>query len=171
MTMEMRFLGTTGVRVSAFALGTMGFGGDPQRPLVGSAGLAEATRMVDLALATGVNLFDTADSYSGGRSEELLGAALGNRRDDVLISTKVHARSGDGPNDVGQSRWHIVRACEASLRRLGTDHIDVYHVHGFDAARRSTRCSPASTVWSPPGRSATSPARTTPGGSWSPPTA
>lgn len=133
MNMEMRFLGTTGVKVSAFTLGTMGFGGDPQRPLVGSAGLDDATRMVDLALDAGVNLFDTANSYSGGRSEELLGTALGRRRDRVLISTKVHARSGDGPNDVGQSRWHIVRACEASLRRLGTDHIDVYHVHGFDA--------------------------------------
>lgn len=132
MTMEMRFLGSTGVKVSTFTLGTMGFGGDPQRPLVGTAGFDEATRMIDLALEAGVNLFDTADSYSGGRSEELLGAALGRRRDDVLISTKVHARSGDGPNDAGQSRWHIVRACEASLRRLGTDHIDVYHVHGFD---------------------------------------
>ena len=133
MTMEMRFLGSSGVRVSAFALGTMGFGGDPDRPLVGSAGLDDATRQVDLALEAGINLFDTADVYSGGRSEELLGAALGRRRDDVLICTKVHARSGAGPNDVGQSRWHIMRSCEASLRRLGTDHIDVYHVHGFDA--------------------------------------
>lgn len=98
--MELRFLGASGVEVSTLEL---------------------ATRMVDACLDAGVNLFDTANSYSAGRSEALLGAALGRRRDDVLISTKVHARTGDGPNDVGQSRWNLVRACEASLRRLATD--------------------------------------------------
>jgi aryl-alcohol dehydrogenase-like predicted oxidoreductase len=129
--MEMRFLGETGLKVSAFALGTMGFGGGTASP-VGTIDLDEATRQVSTSLDAGVNLFDSANSYNGGRAEELLGRALGPRRDDVLISTKVHARSGDGPNDVGQSRWHIVRACEASLRRLDTEHIDIYHVHGFD---------------------------------------
>lgn len=129
--MQMRFVGDTGLRVSSFALGTMGFGGGARSP-VGNIDLDLATRMVSAALDAGVNLFDTANSYAGGRSEELLGKALGNRRDDVLISTKVHARAGNGPNDVGQSRWNIVRSCDASLRRLGTDHIDIFHVHGFD---------------------------------------
>jgi aryl-alcohol dehydrogenase-like predicted oxidoreductase len=119
--------------VSAFALGTMGFGGDPAAPVVGSVDLDDATRQVRRALDAGVNLFDTANSYGQGRSEELLGRALGRDRDRVLVSTKVNARVGDGPNDVGQSRWHVLRSCEASLRRLGTDHIDVFHVHGFDA--------------------------------------
>lgn len=131
--MELRFLGSSGVRVSVLALGTMGFGGDPARPVVGSIDLDEATRQVRMALDAGVNLFDTANSYGGGRSEELLGAALGAARDRVLVSTKVHARVGDGPNDVGQSRWHVLRSVEGSLRRLGTDRIDVLHVHGFDA--------------------------------------
>jgi len=129
--MEMNFLGDTGLKVSAFALGTMGFGGATSSP-VGDIDIDVATRQVAMSLDAGVNLFDSANSYSAGRAEELLGRALGSRRDDVLVSTKVHARSGDGPNDVGQSRWHVVRACEASLRRLGTDHIDIYHVHGFD---------------------------------------
>ena len=129
--METRFLGTTGLRVSTFALGTMGFGGGAQSP-VGDIDLDTARRMVAMGLDAGVNLFDTANSYGGGRSEELLGKALGSRRDDVLVSTKVHARAGAGPNDVGQSRWNIVRSCEASLRRLGTGHIDLFHVHGFD---------------------------------------
>jgi aryl-alcohol dehydrogenase-like predicted oxidoreductase len=129
--METRFLGTTGLQVSTLALGTMGFGGGAQSP-VGTIDVDAARHMVGLALDAGVNLFDTANSYSGGRAEEVLGQALGCRRDEVLISTKVHARTGDGVNDVGQSRWNIVRACEASLRRLGTDHIDLFHVHGFD---------------------------------------
>ena len=129
--MELRFLGAAGVRVSALALGTMGFGnsGSP----VGAVDLAGARDQVAMALDAGVNLFDTSDTYQGGQAEELLGRALGRRRDEVLIGTKVHARVGDGPNDVGQSRWHVLRACEASLRRLGTDRIDLYHVHGFDA--------------------------------------
>jgi len=130
-SMEMRFLGTTGLRVSVFALGTMGFGGGPQSP-VGRIDGELATRMIEHALDRGVNLFDTANSYSGGRAEELLGAALGRHRDDVLISTKAHARTGDGPNDVGQSRWNLIRSCDTSLRRLRTDHIDIFHVHGFD---------------------------------------
>lgn len=129
--LEVRFLGATGVRVSVLSLGTMGFGvtGSP----VGSIDLADAREQVAMALDAGINLFDTADAYQGGQAEQLLGRALGRRRDEVLIGTKVHARVGDGPNDVGQSRWHVLRGCEDSLRRLGTDRIDVYHVHGFDA--------------------------------------
>jgi aryl-alcohol dehydrogenase-like predicted oxidoreductase len=129
--LELRFVGATGVRVSALALGTMGFGttGSP----VGSIDLPGAKEQVAMALDAGINLFDTADAYQGGHAEQLLGRALGRRRDDVLVSTKVHARVGAGPNDVGQSRWHVLKGCEASLRRLGTDHIDIYHVHGFDA--------------------------------------
>src|SRR5207302_6838731 len=94
---------------------------------------AEATRLVDICLQAGVNLFDTADVYSNGLSETVLGKAIAGRRDDVLISTKATFRMGDGPNDLGSSRYHLVRACEASLRRLQTDYIDVYHLHGFDA--------------------------------------
>jgi aryl-alcohol dehydrogenase-like predicted oxidoreductase len=122
---ELRWLGASGLRVSTFALGTMGFGAPGSTE-------EDARAQVDLALERGVLLFDTADRYGDGASEEVLGRALGARRDDVLLSTKVHARTGPGPNDVGQSRWHVLRGCEASLRRLGTDRIDVYHVHGFD---------------------------------------
>jgi aryl-alcohol dehydrogenase-like predicted oxidoreductase len=130
--MEYRWLGTTGVKVSTLALGTMGFGGAATGGWVGTIDLDDATRQVRMALDAGVNLFDTANGYSKGASEELLGRALGSARDGVLVSTKAHVRVGEGVNDVGQSRWHLLRACEASLRRLGTDHIDVYHVHGFD---------------------------------------
>ncbi len=129
----MRFLGSTGVKVSSLALGTMGFGGTGHLAAIGTIDLDDARRQVGMALDAGVNLFDSANGYGLGRSEELLGQALGARRGDVLVSTKVNARVGEGPNDVGQSRWHLLRACEGSLRRLGTDHIDVYHVHGYDA--------------------------------------
>ena len=95
--------------------------------------VAEATRLVDICLEAGVNLFDTADIYSDGRSEEVLGKALEGRRDQVLISTKATFRLGEGPNDVGSSRYHLRRAMEGSLRRLGTDYMDIYHLHGFDA--------------------------------------
>ncbi len=128
--MEYRFLGTTGLKVSVLSLGTMGFGaGDPDGRTAASQSAAE---QVGRALDAGVNLFDTADSYGQGRAEELLGSALGRRRDGVLVSSKVHSRSGSGPNDVGLSRWHVARACEDSLRRLGTDHLDIYYLHGFD---------------------------------------
>ncbi len=118
----MRYLGRTGLRVSALSFGTMTFR---------SAGDERPRRQVDRCLDAGVNLFDTADIYSAGASEEILGAALGGRRADVLVATKLHGPMG-GPNDEGLSRHHVVRACEASLRRLGTDWIDVLQAHGFD---------------------------------------
>lgn len=89
----------------------------------------EALRMVHAAIDAGINLLDTADVYNGGESEVVVGKALAGRRDRVILATKVHGRTGDGPNDAGNSRWHIIRACEASLRRLGTDYIDLYQVH------------------------------------------
>lgn len=129
---ETRFLGAAGLRVPVMTLGTMGFGGVGRQAAVGSVQVEEATRMVDTCLARGVNFFDTADGYSAGLSEEILGKALGKRRGDTLVATKVSAPMGEGPNDRGLSRHHIVRACEASLRRLGTEYIDLYQVHNVD---------------------------------------
>ncbi|MGD9695205.1 MAG: aldo/keto reductase [Thermoleophilia bacterium] len=132
--METRFLGGTGLRVSVLSFGAMTFGGEGSdffRP-VGTTELDDARRQIDLCLDAGVNLFDTADVYSDGRSEEILGAALGARRGDVILATKLHGATGEGPNERGQSRYHIVRAVEASLRRLGTDWIDVLQVHAID---------------------------------------
>ena len=132
--MQMRYLGRTGLQVSAVSFGAMTFGGsrsDFFRP-VGTTELDEARRQVDLCLAAGVNLFDTADVYSDGASEEMLGAALGDRRDGVLLATKLHGQAGPGVNDRGQSRHHVIRAVHASLRRLGTDWIDILQVHGID---------------------------------------
>jgi len=132
--MEYRYLGGSGLRVSALSLGTATFGGGTAFfKAWGTSGVAQAQRMVDQALDAGVNLFDTANVYSDGLSEQILGEVLQGRRDRVLISTKSTFRLGDGPNDVGSSRYHLVRSCEASLARLGTDVIDIYHLHGFDA--------------------------------------
>lgn len=139
----MRFLGRTGLQVSAISFGAMTFGGavsDFFRP-VGTTEVDEARRQVDLCLEAGVNLFDTADVYSNGASEEILGAALGRRRDEVLLATKLHGRTGPGVNDLGQSRHHVVRAVHDSLRRLGTDWIDILQVHGVDP-----RTDPAETL-------------------------
>ena len=130
----MRYLGRTGLQVSTISFGAMTFGGsrsDFFRP-VGTTELDEARRQVDLCLDAGVNLFDTADVYSDGASEQILGAALGSRRDDVLLATKLHGRTGPGVNDLGQSRHHVMRAVHDSLRRLGTDWIDILQVHGVD---------------------------------------
>ena len=131
--MELRLLGRTGLHVSALSFGTMTFGGEGRFEPVGTTQVAEARELLAMCIDAGVNLVDTADVYSFGVSEEILGEALGARRDEVILATKLHFRLGDGPNDVGQSRHNIVRACEASLRRLGTDTIDLYQVHGFDA--------------------------------------
>jgi aryl-alcohol dehydrogenase-like predicted oxidoreductase len=132
--MEYRLLGGSGLKVPALSLGTATFGGgnDFFRAW-GSTDVAEATRLVDLALDAGVTLFDSADAYSGGLAEEILGQAIAGRRDRLLISTKATFRMGNDPNDVGSSRHHLIAACEASLERLGTDYIDLWQMHGFDA--------------------------------------
>ncbi len=130
--MEYRALGTSGLRVSVLTMGTMTFGGTGVFANVGATGVDEARRQVDMCLDAGVNLIDTADVYSGGLSEEILGEALRGRRDSVLVATKVRMGMGPGPNDAGLSRHHIISGCEASLRRLGTDHIDLYQVHEWD---------------------------------------
>jgi aryl-alcohol dehydrogenase-like predicted oxidoreductase len=130
--MDYRPLGTSGLKISALTLGTMTFGGRGNFAKVGDTDLQGARRQIDMCLDAGINLIDTADVYSTGRSEEIVGEALNGRRDDVLISTKVRMRMGSGPNDEGLSRHHVISGCEASLRRLGTDHIDIYHVHEWD---------------------------------------
>jgi aryl-alcohol dehydrogenase-like predicted oxidoreductase len=132
--MEYRLLGGSGLKVPALSFGTGTFGGGNDFfKAWGSTDVEEARRLIDICLEAGVNLFDTADIYSDGRSEEVLGKALEGKRDQALISTKTTFRLGDGPNDVGSSRYHLRRALEASLRRLGTDYVDIYHLHGFDA--------------------------------------
>ena len=130
--MEYRALGTSGLRVSVLTMGTMTFGGKGSFANVGSTGVDEARRQVDMCLDAGVNLIDTADVYSDGLSEEIVGEVLRGRRDQVLVATKVRMEMGPGPNDAGLSRHHIITGCEASLRRLGTDHIDLYQVHEWD---------------------------------------
>jgi aryl-alcohol dehydrogenase-like predicted oxidoreductase len=130
--MDYRQLGRSGLRVSALCLGTMTFGGRGPFADVGATDVQGARRQIDLCLDAGVNFIDTADVYSGGLSEEILGEALGTKRDQVLLATKARMPMGDGPNDAGLSRAHLVRACEESLRRLGTDHIDLYQVHEWD---------------------------------------
>ena len=132
--MEYRLLGGSGLKVPALSLGAATFGGGNEFfKAWGDTQVAEAKRLVDVCLEAGVNLFDTADIYSYGLSETVLGKALEGRRDQALISTKTTFRFGEGPNDVGSSRYHLRRALEASLRRLGTDYVDIYHLHGFDA--------------------------------------
>src|SRR3954447_7991004 len=130
--MEYRQLGRSGLRVSTITLGTMGFGGTGWATAVGRIDVEGARHQIALARDAGVNLFDTADVYSAGLSEQILGDALGKDRDDVLIATKVRGDMGPGPNNGGLSRYHVLRACEASLRRLNTDHIDLYQVHEWD---------------------------------------
>jgi len=120
--------------VPALAFGTATFGGGNEFFRAwGSTQVEEASRLIDIALEAGANLFDTADSYSGGLAEEILGAAIVNRRDKLLLATKANFRTEPGPNGLGSSRHHLIRTCEASLRRLGTDYIDLYQLHGFDA--------------------------------------
>ena len=130
--MDYRQLGSSGLQISALTLGTMTFGGGGNFAKVGSTDLAGAKRQIDMCLDAGINLIDTADVYSTGGSEEIVGAALEGKRDDVLIATKVRMRMGDGPNMEGLSRHHVIAGCEASLRRLRTDHIDLYQVHEWD---------------------------------------
>ncbi|ERS10817.1 aldo/keto reductase [Alloalcanivorax xenomutans] len=132
--MEHRYLGRSGFKVPVLGFGAGTFGGKgPLFSAWGNSGVDEARRLVDLCLEAGVTLFDTADVYSDGASEDVLGAAVAGRRDQVILSTKVSLRSGEGANDVGASRHHLVRAVESSLRRLGTDYIDLLQLHHFDA--------------------------------------
>ena len=132
--MEYRQLGHSGLRVSALTLGTMTFGGRDKFASVGSTDVEGGTRQVDMCLDAGVNLIDTADVYSAGLSEEIVGRTIRGRRDRVLLATKARMPMGEGPNDAGLSRHHLIRSCEASLRRLGVDHIDLYQVHEWDGA-------------------------------------
>jgi aryl-alcohol dehydrogenase-like predicted oxidoreductase len=130
--MDYRQLGRSGLRVSALALGTMTFGGRGGMASVGTTDVAGARRQLDMCLDAGVNLIDTADVYSAGVSEEILGEALDGRRDRLLLATKARMPMGEGPNDAGLSRHHLIASCEASLRRLKVDHIDLYQVHAWD---------------------------------------
>ncbi len=122
--MEYRTLGRTGVKVSPLCLGTMNFGGPTSEE--------DSIRIVHAALDAGINFLDTANVYTGGASERITGKALAGQRDKVVLATKVYSRMGDGPNDMGLSRYHIMQACEDSLRRLNTDHIDLYQLHRPD---------------------------------------
>jgi aryl-alcohol dehydrogenase-like predicted oxidoreductase len=124
--MEYRTLGGTGLHVSTHCLGTMMFGA------WGNGDVDDCVRIIHTALDAGINFVDTADVYANGESEEIVGKALKGRRDEVILATKVHGGMGPGPNDQGLSRYHIMRACDESLRRLGTDVIDLYQVHSFD---------------------------------------
>ena len=130
--MEYRLLGHSGLKVSVLSLGTMTFGGQGKFAKTGQTDVEAAQRQIGLCLDAGINLFDTADVYSGGESEVILGKALGGKRNDVLIASKARFPMGDGPNDRGSSRHHILRACEASLKRLNTDYLDLYQLHQWD---------------------------------------
>jgi aryl-alcohol dehydrogenase-like predicted oxidoreductase len=132
--MEYRYLGGSGFRVPVLSFGTASFGGSGEFfKGLGDTDVAQATRLVDICLDAGITMFDSSDVYSAGRSEEILGQALKGRRDRVIISTKGTFRVGQGPNDVGSSRHHLIATIDNSLRRLATDYIDLYQLHGFDA--------------------------------------
>ena len=134
--MEYRHLGRSGFKVPVLSFGTGTFGGQGQMFAAwGNTDVEQARSLVDICLEAGVNMFDSADIYSAGSAESILGAALrGRRRDEIIISTKATFRSGPGPNDVGSSRYHLVQAVDAALKRLDTDYIDLFQLHGFDAA-------------------------------------
>lgn len=132
--METRFLGRSGLKVSALGFGAGTFGGKgPLFSAWGNTDGAQARRMIDICLDAGINFFDTADVYSDGASESILGAALQGRRDQVILSSKTGLRLGEGPNDAGASRLRLLKAVDASLQRLGTDYLDLLQLHAFDA--------------------------------------
>ena len=131
--MELRFLGNSGLQVSVLSFGTMTFGGEGRFLNMGNIQVEEARRLIDICIEAGVNTFDTADIYSFGKAEEVVGPALGTRRKDVILATKVFNRMGPGAHQIGLSRLHIIEGVEASLRRLGTDYIDLYQAHTFDS--------------------------------------
>lgn len=130
LRMEYRTLGASGLRVSTISVGSVTFGQNAEG--IGGVDSTDARRLVDQLIDAGVNLIDTADVYSGGEAESIVGAAISGRRDALLVATKVRLPTGPGPNDAGLSRQHIIAACEASLRRLNMDHIDLYQVHAWD---------------------------------------
>ncbi|HSB96456.1 MAG TPA: aldo/keto reductase, partial [Spongiibacteraceae bacterium] len=132
--MEYRNLGASGFKVPVLSFGTGTFGGKGELfQAWGSTDVAEARRLVDICLEAGLTMFDSADVYSGGVAETVLGEAIKGRRDSVILSTKASFRVGDAPNAVGSSRFHLLKACDAALKRLGTDYIDLFQLHGFDA--------------------------------------
>jgi aryl-alcohol dehydrogenase-like predicted oxidoreductase len=133
--METRYLGRSGFKVPALSFGTGTFGGKGEFFAAwGATDVQEATRLIDVCLDAGVTMFDSADIYSAGAAEEVLGQAIAHRpRDSLILSTKATFRAGKGPNDVGSSRAHLITAVEKSLKRLGTDYIDLFQLHGFDA--------------------------------------
>jgi aryl-alcohol dehydrogenase-like predicted oxidoreductase len=130
--MKYRYLGNSGLKVSEICLGVMTFGGDLVKNELATVGQKEADNITAAALDLGINFFDTADVYSGGVSETVLGKALGNRRKEAVVATKVRFAMSNKPNDTGLSRFHIIKSCEDSLRRLGTDFIDLYQIHSYD---------------------------------------
>jgi aryl-alcohol dehydrogenase-like predicted oxidoreductase len=130
--MKMRYLGNSGVKVSEICFGAMTFGGRGYWKVIGELEQKDANELVNLCFDAGVNFFDTADVYSEGLSEEMLGKALGSKRNEIILATKVRGRTGKGPNDVGLSRHHIIENCNSSLKRLRTDYIDLYQIHSFD---------------------------------------
>lgn len=132
--MEIRNIGRSGLKVSALCLGTMTFGGVGRYSQIGNVQIKGASELVDISFENGINFFDTADAYSGGLSEEILGKALGKKRKDAIICTKSRFASGQGPNDSGSSRHHIFESVEKSLKRLNTDYIDIYMMHSMDMA-------------------------------------
>ena len=131
--MEFRRLGASGFKVPVLSFGTLTFGGGAFFDGWGSTDVAEAKRLVDICLDAGVNMFDTSDIYSNGASQAILGEAIKGRRDRVIVSSKATFRTGEGPNDIGSSRYHLLNACDASLKRLGTDYIDLFYLHCSDA--------------------------------------
>ena len=130
--MQYRTLGNSGLKISRLTVGTMTFGGEGFMSKLGNTGVKDARKLIDMSIDHGVNLFDTANMYSAGVSEEILGKALGDKRNDVLVTTKVRFPMGDGPNEGGLSRLHIREQVEASLKRLNTGHIDLYQLHMWD---------------------------------------
>jgi aryl-alcohol dehydrogenase-like predicted oxidoreductase len=130
--MQYRYLGNSGLKVSEICLGVMTFGGDTIKNELATVSQKEADIITYTALDLGINFFDTADVYSGCVSETVLGKALGNRRNDAVVATKVRFAMSKKPNDTGLSRSHIIKSCEDSLRRLGTDFIDLYQIHSYD---------------------------------------
>lgn len=130
--MQYRQLGRSGLKISAMSFGSVTFGGEGAFAKTGDVGETGAARMVDLCVERGVNMFDTANAYSGGLAERILGAALKGRSPELMVTTKARFPTGDGPNEQGLSRHHLIAACEASLKRLGRDHIDLYYLHEWD---------------------------------------